>query len=658
VLVGRSPVTLAVCDTDRAAVLRAAGESAEAAAVLTEVVEVFRRRRLRQAQAEAELALAEALVPVDPAAGAAVARRAARRFRARGNELAALGADACAIGGQVLALAGGVRGELPGAASAAAALPSGLRREATAVVEHADATARALAARGMSVEAAVVRLQAARLTMRAGDLDRTRERLRAVRVPAAAPITARLLSREVRAELQAVRGHRGRVLAQAAEGVAELERWLAAFGSIDLQSSAAVHGRTLVLHGLRAAVAGGDPARVFEWSERARSLASRVTPLRPPAEPDTAAALAELRRLRLLGSAGGAREAELRGTVRRRAWVREGVGEVARPVPLDAVRAELDASGADLLAHVWTGDALAALVVSDETRVVNLGPWEPVRVLLDGMLPDLDMAGADLPAPMAAVVRASLDERLARLDALLVQPVRPLLRRDRLVMTPTGVLSRVPWEMLPGLASTALTRPTSAARWLEQRTPSGRPSRGVPGTRVGFASGPGVARGEDEVRACAPGWADARTLIGDEATSAAVGDLARTVDVLHVAAHGRHSADNPLFSAVELADGPWFGYDVDALDRVPAVVVLSACELGRSAAGWGREALGMAQAWLHSGARCVLAAGASVNDDVACDLLAAVHRDLAAGTPPSEALRNASAQLAVRTPFAIHGAGW
>src|SRR5690606_37653790 len=242
----------------------------------------------------------------------------------------------------------------------------------------ADATARALAARGMSVEAAVVRLQAARLTMRAGDLDRTRERLRAVRVPAAAPITARLLSREVRAELQAVRGHRGRVLAQAAEGVAELERWLAAFGSIDLQSSAAVHGRTLVLHGLRAAVAGGDPARVFEWSERARSLASRVTPLRPPAEPDTAAALTELRRLRLLGSAGGAREAELRGTVRRRAWVREGVGEVARRVPLDAVRAELDASGADLLAHVWTGDALAALVVSDETRVVNLGPWEPV----------------------------------------------------------------------------------------------------------------------------------------------------------------------------------------------------------------------------------------------------------------------------------------
>ena len=39
--------------------------------------------------------------------------------------------------------------------------------------------------------------------------------------------------------------------------------------------------------------------------------------------------------------------------------------------------------------------------------------------------------------------------------------------------------------------------------------------------------------------------------------------------MLHVAAHGRHSADNPLFSGLELADGPWFGYDIDQLDLHP-----------------------------------------------------------------------------------------
>ncbi|GIG39194.1 CHAT domain-containing protein [Cellulomonas phragmiteti] len=663
VLVALSPVALAVCDTDRAAVLRAAGESAEAAALLTDVVDVFRRRRLRQAQAEAELALADALLAVDPGAAAVSAARAARRFRERGNELGALRADACAVSGEVLALAAAPGGPSP---------PRGRRPgRAAATADRAEATARALAARGLGVEAAAVRLQAARLALLTGRLGDARARVRGARVPASAPIPVRLLASEVRAELAWAQGRRSRVLVHAATGVEELERWLRTFGSIDLQAGAAVRGRTLVLHGLRAAVADGDPRRVFEWSERARSLASRVVPLRPPPDPAVAARLTELRRLRLLG--GGVpdarREADLRDAVRRRTWAREGApgtgagaagAGAGALVTLDAVRAELAATGADLVAHVWSDGRLTALVVSDDVHVVDVGAWAPVGALLDGLLPDLDMAGADLPPAMAAAVRASLDERLAHLDALLVAPLRHLLRHGRLVLTPTAALARVPWEMLGSLAEVAVTRPTSAGRWLEQR--AAVVGSGVVGSagggRAGFAAGPGVARAADEVRACAAGWPGARVLVGAAATAAAVADLAGSVDVLHVAAHGRHAVENPLFSAFELADGPWFGYDIDALDRVPAVVVLSACELGRSASAWGREALGMAQAWLHAGARCVVAAGASLNDDVACELLAAVHRELVAGVPAAEALRDASAALGARTPVAVHGTGW
>ena len=58
-------------------------------------------------------------------------------------------------------------------------------------------------------------------------------------------------------------------------------------------------------------------------------------------------------------------------------------------------------------------------------------------------------------------------------------------------------------------------------------------------------------------------------------------------------AHGRHSADNPLFSGLELADGPWFGYDIDQLDAIPPTVILSSCELGRSSVRWGEETIGM-----------------------------------------------------------------
>ncbi|QTV80310.1 CHAT domain-containing protein [Microbacterium sp. NIBRBAC000506063] len=67
------------------------------------------------------------------------------------------------------------------------------------------------------------------------------------------------------------------------------------------------------------------------------------------------------------------------------------------------------------------------------------------------------------------------------------------------------------------------------------------------------------------MRQSALSWPDARVLTGDEATVTAVIGLASGVDVLHVAAHGRHAVDNPLFSGLELADGTLFGYDVDLI---------------------------------------------------------------------------------------------
>ena len=134
--------------------------------------------------------------------------------------------------------------------------------------------------------------------------------------------------------------------------------------------------------------------------------------------------------------------------------------------------------------------------------------------------------------------------------------------------------------------------------------------------------------------------------------------LASTVDVLHIAAHGRHSADNPMFSGLELADGTLFGYDIDLIPKVPDTVVLSACELGRSSVRWGEEAIGMTRAWLHAGTRCVIASPVVVADDVACDLLAAMHEGLAAGMVPAESLARAAEETGIVAPFQAHGAGF
>ena len=128
----------------------------------------------------------------------------------------------------------------------------------------------------------------------------------------------------------------------------------------------------------------------------------------------------------------------------------------------------------------------------------------------------------------------------------------------------------------------------------------------------------------------------------------------RRVDVLHLAGHGRHTRENPLFSAVELYDGPWFGYDIDQLARVPSTVVLSACELGRVSVRSGEEAIGMSAAWLHAGARTVLSSPVLIADDVACEAMARWHALVARGAAPADALaevvgggrrRRADAQL-------------
>jgi CHAT domain-containing protein len=158
---------------------------------------------------------------------------------------------------------------------------------------------------------------------------------------------------------------------------------------------------------------------------------------------------------------------------------------------------------------------------------------------------------------------------------------------------------------------------------------------------AGFVAGPRVPRARAEVEAAAAVWPAATVLAGDDATADAVTDLASRVDVLHVSAHGRHAVENPLFSGLELADGPWFGYDIDRVDPVPDVVLLSACEVGRSTLRGGEELIGMATAWLHAGARCVIAAPAAVNDAVAHDVLVALHAGMAAGEHPAVALARA-----------------
>ncbi len=620
-----SPVSLAVCDQDRAEVLLAAGLADEAREVLRHVAAVFGRRRMRQQQAECELLLARLHLFADEFAVALrTARTATRRFDSHGSHTWAMRAQ---VYGLVAELA--------------------LSRSNEAIVARAIELAEALTAEGFTASGVRARLVAALAACRTGDPDTASALLARVRVTESTPLDIHLFAAQARAELGAARGRPGRAHAHLATALTRVDRWQAGFGPLDVQAGTAAYGRSCALLGLRLAAERGDVPIVLEWTERARSLAGRVTAVRPPRDPEAAALLSRIRAL--YGSGVTAETGALERAIRERLWATQ-THLPANPVTLDELRSELVDSDSTYIAYFHTGTRLYALAIAPDTdAMVDLGSIDEIASLLHGLPADLAMIATRTSESMHRVLVSSIRMRLQAIADRLWRPLAGLTSGERVVLSATGALADVTWSLLPGLAGRPLTVARSATGWAQSR------SNRKPGC-AGFVAGPRVERAEAEVRHGAGFWAEHDLLDAGDATAHAVSKLAARVDVLHIAAHGRHSAQSPMFSAFELVDGPWFGYDIDHVERVPTIVILSACELGRSTKRWGLETIGMTTAWLHAGTRCVVASPAPLSDDVAYEVLGSMHRRIARGEPVADALADAVAHSDEPVPLMCYGA--
>ena len=174
-------------------------------------------------------------------------------------------------------------------------------------------------------------------------------------------------------------------------------------------------------------------------------------------------------------------------------------------------------------------------------------------------------------------------------------------------------------------------------------------------SEVVVVSGPGLDSSGDEVKRVADAWGGATLISGAEATCQNVLGHLGPGGVVHLAAHGTHEPDNPLFSSLRLVDGPLFAYELDGVDLAGTVVVLSACEVGLSTADAGGEALGLTSVLLRHGARAVIAAVAPLRDDVAARVMPTLHVNLHGGIPPGQALAAAVAEESEPVPLACFG---
>jgi CHAT domain-containing protein len=106
----------------------------------------------------------------------------------------------------------------------------------------------------------------------------------------------------------------------------------------------------------------------------------------------------------------------------------------------------------------------------------------------------------------------------------------------------------------------------------------------------------------------------------------------------HIAAHGTFRADNPLFSSIQLDDGPLTVHDFERLNRAPYRLVLAGCDSGVAAAVGADELLGLVSSLVPLGAAGIVASIVQVNDLAAVPLMMALHDALQKEVPLAEAL--------------------
>ncbi|MGH9155310.1 MAG: CHAT domain-containing protein [Acidimicrobiales bacterium] len=425
-------------------------------------------------------------------------------------------------------------------------------------------------------------------------------------------------------------------------------------GATELRVQVGCQAAELGEMGLELALDSGRPERVLAWAERGRAGALRTRAARPPANADLAGQLSELRQvvsgLEQAGFEGGdgaplrRRRVLLEAKIQRTAWLAspDGASPQAEPPTVEALTAALgERALVEFVAH--GGQLHAVVVAGGRAHLTALGPVAGAQAEVDALRFALSrLARGRGSGSSRQAASASLHFSARALDDQLLRPVCRWIGDRPLVLVPTGPLHALPWSTLPSAWDRDVSLSPSAALWF-------RAARAALGQQVGatvLVAGPGLAHAPAEIAQLARAYPGATTLVGDQATAGQVVGALDGAALVHVAAHGRFRADNPLFSSLRLVDGPLTVYDLEGLGRAPSHLVLSACDVGLSSVSPGDELMGLTAALVAMGTQSLVASVVPVPDDVTRALMVDFHRRLATGSGPAAAL--AAAQGAAR----------
>jgi tetratricopeptide (TPR) repeat protein len=622
---------------DRAELLLSVRLLAEARQTAAAAVREFEQQRRNITLPEARLLLAQAdLLDDQPGPALEQARAAMREFSQQGRPRWAALARFTVLRAQVAAR------------PQAGAGPS---------VRSVERAADELSAAGWARSALQARLLAGELALSRGWTSRAEEQFTAAAQQRhRGPALQRAQAWHAEAQRRWAKGDRRGATSAARAAVRVFDEHWTGLGATDLRAHASGYRADVASFGLRMAFTGDQPAAVLEWAEQGRASHLMHRPVRPPADPALAAALLELRAtvseiFRARG-AGTSTAAMARRQLTLEAWIRDyhrrlpaenepGRSRTPRP---NLFRSLSETLGPAALVEFILLDGTLHVVTLADGRIGQhaLGPAGRVHDLTGRVRFALHRLARHQPAEASkTAARVLLADAAGRLDRLLLGPVASVIGDRPLVVVPAGALQSLPWPILPSCAGRPITVTPSAALWLGDRAGAGP---GGPDGPVVVAAGPGLPGAEREAAAVAALHRVSPLLnaaAGVEPVAAGL-DGAR---VAHLAAHGRIHPSNPLFTSLTFADGPLTVYDVERLRRPPEVVVLAACDVGRSAEHAGGELMSLSAAFLALGTRQVVASVVPVPDAETVPLMVAFHRRLAAGIPTVPALAAAQSEL-------------
>lgn len=631
--VGSPRRVMGTLESDLCTVLLSSGLYQEAAAAARRAIAMAAASGNRLTEAEAMLLLAR----VDLAAGSNTsaeehALRAAELFRRSQRDPWASMADY--IG-------------LQAASRRVSADRTELLHRATEITEQ-------LLANGWVRDSLEVRTFAGRTALDLGLLDEARAQLtQAAETRHSGSSAVRANAWLAAASLELADGSRAEARRALATGMQIVEQHRSSLGSTELRAHASINGAELAELGLRLATEDGDLGEILRWAERWHAGSLGLAPVRPEPNSRLARAMAELRQAHASAietrtdpfdddgdEVIAALEREIRDLSREAA----GAGIAASAAELDVEELQRRLDGDTLIEYFSIGDDLHRVIVTAETiAVAPLGPLDGVQGRIRTIVSALGRLSFPSTSPtLDRATAAAIEAEAAELDDRLVGS-STLPAGGDLVVVPTGPLQSLPWGVLPSLRDRAVTVAPNGALWAG---PPPDPDRGADGEAV-LVCGADLPGGEAEIARLRRLYRSPIVLRGAEATVSSVLAAMERADVVHIAAHGSFRSDNPMFSALELADGPLTIYDVESLAQAPSTVVLPACDAGRSTVRHGDELLGTASALLQVGVRTVIAPLTVVPDgEFVPELMVELHRCMRRGLPPSAAL--AAAREAVR----------